>query len=87
MKNITVTIDDDLYRIARIKAAEAGTTVTGLVRTYLAALSQSEDPIDLHERTLKLQDELFAAIDARGAGLRPADRLPREELYRRDAFR
>ncbi len=32
MKNITLSIDDETYRLSRIKAAEAGTSVSALVR-------------------------------------------------------
>ena len=39
MKNITVTIDDETYREARVLAAEQGDTVTGLVRAFLVQLT------------------------------------------------
>ena len=35
MKNITVSIDDETYRQARVKAAENGTSVSALVRGFL----------------------------------------------------
>ncbi|MGH8565012.1 MAG: hypothetical protein ACREXW_13370 [Gammaproteobacteria bacterium] len=34
MKNITVSVDDETYRRSRIKAAEAGTSVSALVRSF-----------------------------------------------------
>ena len=37
MKNITVTVPDDVYRTARIRAAERGTSVSALVGEYLGA--------------------------------------------------
>jgi predicted HicB family RNase H-like nuclease len=35
MGNLTLTIDDDLLRRARIRALEQGTSVNSLVREYL----------------------------------------------------
>ena len=35
MKNITVTVSDELYRHARMWAARENTTVTSLVRRFL----------------------------------------------------
>lgn len=40
MKNITVAIPDDVYRAARVRAAERETSVSGLVAEYLSSLSQ-----------------------------------------------
>jgi hypothetical protein len=38
MKNITITIDDETHRQARIRAAELGTSVSALVKDYLNSL-------------------------------------------------
>src|SRR5205823_634208 len=42
MKNITVSLDDQTYRRARIKAAELDTSVSALVRKYLIELAGQE---------------------------------------------
>jgi plasmid stability protein len=42
MKNITVAVPDDVYRNARIRAAELGTSVSALVGEYLRSLSGRE---------------------------------------------
>ena len=61
MKNITVSVDDETYRIARITAAERGTSVSAMVREYLNGLNgNSRQP---SRRTLK---EIIADIHARG---------------------
>ena len=39
MKNITVSIEEGVYRKARIVAAEQGTSITGLVRENLIRLT------------------------------------------------
>lgn len=36
MSNLTVTIDDDVLRRARIRALQEGTSVNAMVRRYLA---------------------------------------------------
>jgi plasmid stability protein len=38
VKNITVTVPDDVYRNARIRAAELGVSVSALVGEYLRSL-------------------------------------------------
>ena len=40
MKNITVAVDDEIWRLSRVKAAEAGSTVSALVRQFLVSLIQ-----------------------------------------------
>ena len=85
MKNITVSVDEETYRLSRIKAAEAGTSVSALVRAYLVDLVQGRVPETRFDRLRRLQDETLAAIQARGGGLRAADNLPRSALHERDA--
>jgi hypothetical protein len=48
MKNITVTVSDELYRHARMWAARENTTVTSLVRRFLES-PREETP---HEPSL-----------------------------------
>jgi hypothetical protein len=79
MKNITVSVDDETYRRARIRAAELDTSVSALVRDYLAKLAQRESEHDRFER-LKREE---AEVRARIKGFSAADRLPRDELYDR----
>jgi hypothetical protein len=40
MKNITIAVDDETHRAARIRAAELGTSVSALVKSYLQELAQ-----------------------------------------------
>ena len=37
MANLTITIDDDLLRRARVRAAEADTSVNAVLRDYMEA--------------------------------------------------
>lgn len=80
MKNITVSVDDDVHRRARIVAAERGTSVSAAVREFLIRWSGEETEF---ERLKRLQDETLRSIDGFSAG----NRLPREELYRRGRLR
>lgn len=87
MKNITVSVDEETYRLSRIRAAEEGTSVSALVRAFLRDLVNSESTENRFERLTRLQDETLAAIRLRGGGLRSADNLTRGDLYERDALR
>ena len=87
MKNITVSVDEDTYRLSRIKAAEYGTSVSALVRSYLVSLARGQFPDAAFDRRRRLQDETLAAIHSRGGGLSMADNLSRGSLHERDALR
>ena len=76
MKNITVSVDEDTYRRARIKAAERDTSVSALVKDFLASLARENGAF---ERLAAEETEIRARIkDFSGA-----DRLARDTLYER----
>ena len=76
VKNVTVTLDDETYRRARIRAAELETSVSALVKRYLVDLAGSETEF---ERLEKLERTLRDRIVA----FRASDRLPRDEIHDR----
>lgn len=76
MKNITVSVDDETYRGARIKAAERDTSVSALVKQFLVALASDEGAA---ERLAREEQALRARIRDFSAG----DRLARDELHDR----
>ena len=43
MKNITLSVDDEIFSAARRRAAEQNSTVNALVREYLTNLAQQDD--------------------------------------------
>lgn len=86
MKNLTVSVDEETYRLSRVKAAEAGTSVSALVRAYLVELVQGRIAETQFDRLRRLQDETLKTIRARGAGLNSADNLSRGALHDRDAL-
>lgn len=95
-KNITVSVDEETHRRARIRAAELDTSVSALVREYLKSLADgnaiaraavgSDGESEAQRRSRMLQ-EVFADFDARGVGLDMSENLSREELYDRDRAR
>ncbi len=87
MRNITVSVDEETYRLARVRAAESDTSVSALVREFLEELVHGETREERFARLKRLQDEVLAEIDARGGGLRAEDMLSRDELHDRDALR
>lgn len=83
MKNITVTVDDDLYRKSRLYAAEHDTTVTALVREAISSFAYGETDA---ERCLREEAELYARLDSRrerhvDEGFATSDR---DALYRNE---
>lgn len=76
MKNITVRVPEQVYRQARIRAAEQGTSVSGLVAQYLRSLVEADAEF---ERLAARQREICAGLGRFSAG----DRLSRDELHDR----
>lgn len=76
MKNITVSVPDDVYRAARIRAAERGQSVSALVSDYLRSLS---DEGTQFARLEAEQERVLQEITDFQAG----DRLSRDEIHDR----
>jgi hypothetical protein len=87
MKNITVSVDDEIYRLARIKAAEQSTSVSALVKRYLASLSGRDETENEFDRLAREEQELRDELRTRRLGLNPAHNLSRAELHDRNALR
>jgi plasmid stability protein len=57
--NITVTVPDDVYRAARMRAAERGSSVSALVADYLGSLSEREAEFSrLEEQQRRIQGQI-----------------------------
>lgn len=87
MKNITISIDDDLYRQARMKAAEQSTSISALFKNFLVRLTISEAAETEFQRLAREEQELRAELRARRLGLKPEHNLTRDELHDRHALR
>lgn len=80
MKNITLKIDDETYRKARIRAAKAGTSVSAMVREFL---NQNEDEhTDREAKRIEALESWYAIVDQSDSKqsefVKP---LTREEIY------
>ena len=84
MKNITVSVDEETYHRARLKAVEKKTSVSALVKAFLIATVEEESDF---ERLKREEQELRAKLFAGGNGLSASENLPRESLYDRHALR
>ena len=76
MRNITVSVDEETYRRARVAAAERDTSVSSLVKAYLDKLASNETET---ERLKREEIEIRARITAFSA----SDRLSREDVHDR----
>jgi plasmid stability protein len=76
MRNITVSVPDDVYRSARIRAAEEGRSLSAIVAAYLRSLAENGGEfarLAAQQRT----------IQAQISGFRASDRLDRDEVHDR----
>ncbi len=76
MKNVTVSLDDESDRNARIPAAEMGRSLSALVRDYLETLGAEESEFErLHREELELRKKII--------GFSGKDLLSRDEIHER----
>jgi plasmid stability protein len=76
MRNITVSVPDDVYRAARVRAAELGSSVSAIVTEYLRSLSRDGAEfarLEAQQRRIQRRIRRFRA----------ADRLGRDEVHDR----
>ncbi len=76
MKNLTVSVPDDVYRTARIRAAERGRSVSALVTEYLRSLASGDAEfakLEAQQRQIQSDIKQFRA----------SDRLSRDEIHDR----
>lgn len=77
MKNISVSLDDETYRRARVIAAQRDPSVSALVKRFLSELAADEtesERLKTQERSLHEQVTAFRA----------ADRVSRDRLHERN---
>jgi hypothetical protein len=76
VKNITVSVPDEIYRLARIRAAEGGSSVSALVTGYLRSLGGQEAEF---ARLEAQQEQVLSEVHSFSG----RDRLDRDEVHRR----
>jgi plasmid stability protein len=75
VSNLTLVIDDDVLKRARIRALEHGTSVNALVREYLERYAAGSGQPAARTRLLELSERLDAGSGGGGRG------WTRAELY------
>jgi Arc/MetJ-type ribon-helix-helix transcriptional regulator len=83
MKNITVSVDDETYHRARVRATERRTSLSAVVRKQLIELAGEETET---ERLRRQEEEIIARIKKRRCGFSAGNRLTRDEIHHRDAL-
>jgi len=76
VKNITVSVPDEVYRAARVHAAERGRSLSALVAEYLRSLTG-------HESEFARLEAQQRRIEAEISGFRASDGLDRDALHDR----
>jgi plasmid stability protein len=77
MTNLTITVDEDVLKKARIRALEQGTSVNQVLREYLRAYAGAGAVNEAVERALAVADRASS-----GSG-RAGRTWTREDLYNR----
>ena len=84
MKNIRVSVDEEIHRLARIRAAELDTSVSALVRDYLYALVEEPSPQDIasgDSAILHHVEQLYEEARARAEALSGRRIRDKHELH------
>jgi hypothetical protein len=76
MGNLTITVDEEALKFARIRAVEQGTTLNAVLRTFLESYAGVRGEQETAVR------ELLALARSAGAG-RGGHRWTREDLHER----
>jgi hypothetical protein len=84
VKNITVSVDNEVYHRAKIQAALRNTSVSALVRDALNEIAGSETEF---ERLHAEEQQIRRRLAERDVKFAAGDRLTRDELHNRDALR
>lgn len=77
MANLTITVDDRLLKLARMKALEQGTSVNALLREYLQAYAGAA------EAQARALDDLLE-LSTKAGSRRGAASWTRDELHDRE---
>ncbi len=76
MRNLTLSVPDEVYRKARVKAAEQGRSLSALVAEFLSSLAKADEEF---ERLVSQEEQVLSEIEDFRAG----DRLGRGEVHER----
>lgn len=82
MKRITVTVPDEVYQAARLRAAKEGRSLSRMVAAYLCSLADADPGADAGAAFARLEDQQRRIQEQIGR-FRAIDRLPRAEVHDR----
>lgn len=86
MPNITISVDDEIHRLAQARAAELNTTLSEVLCEYLAQFAERRADSQPDDKEAKLEELEYlvanSSPDTRGELLRALLRLPLEERRR-----
>ncbi len=80
MANLTIVVDDQVLRRARIKALEHGTSVNAVLRDYLASFAGENEAASALRKFLDLAERSQVTSG-------PRERWSRDDLYDRPVMR
>ena len=80
MRNVTITLDEDVARWARVRAAELDTSVSRLLGEYLRQMME-------HDAAYAQAEAAYLAAPARALSRRGAAYPSRDELHDRPRLR
>lgn len=85
MKNVTVSLDDELHRKARIRAAELGTSLSTLVKQHLETLAGGEGNAPVSPSPVRDMQTGYTALPAGAAPASgPPYRVNGKKVWTRD---
>jgi len=62
MKNVTIALDDETHRLARIRAAELGTSLSAMVKAYLQSVAAGDAPASAPSVGVREMPMHYAAV-------------------------
>lgn len=77
MANLTLSVDDELLRAARVRAVSEGTSVNEICRKAIEAYARPDSP----EERLRRFDAFIARMHSRARPSQPTPWKNREEFY------
>jgi hypothetical protein len=91
VKNVTVSLPDEVYRRARIKGAERETSLSGFIAGLLEEVARTDDLESAErarrERIAGILHEIHASQASRGKYFNASRRMTREQIHDRKTLR
>ena len=81
MKNVTIALDDETHRAARIRAAEMGTSLSALVKDYLQGLAGDQPQSGMREMAMSFAAQPAAYIPSTKGQFPQSDAKPQPGAF------